>query len=90
MKLSLEYKQKVKQALLDNRDNFGGNDGQYAKKYGISGSIYSRLAGGEIEKLISDSLWIQRGRELEVDTRKSNWKIVRTKVYTEIEDSINF
>lgn len=90
MNLSIQYKQQVIQALFDNRDKFGGNDGQYAKKYGISASIYSRLSKGEVEKLISDSQWLQIGREFEINSRKSNWKVVRTKVYENIEGSIQF
>ena len=90
MKISTDYKKQVAQALFDNRDNFGGNDGQYAKKYGISASIYSRLNKGEIEKLLSDSQWLQIGREFEINSRKASWKVVRTKVYNEIEDSIKF
>ena len=88
--ITSEYRNNVRTALLNRRPNFGGTNAQFAKIYGISGAIYSRLQNGETEKIISDSLWIQIGRELEVNTRKSNWKIVRTKVYTEIEDSINF
>lgn len=90
MKLSTDYKLQVAQALFDNRENFGGNDGQYAKKYGISASVYSRLQKGEIEKLLSDGQWLQIGREFEINSRKADWKVVRTKVYNEIESSIKF
>lgn len=88
--ITSEYKNSVRTALLDRRPNFGGTNAQFAKIYGISGAIYSRLQNGETERIISDSQWIQIGRELEVNARKSNWKVVRTKVYTEIEDSIKF
>lgn len=88
--ITAEYRDNVRTALLDRRPNFGGTNAQFAKIYGISGAIYSRLSNGETEKILSDSQWIQIGRELEINTRHSNWKVVRTKVYTEIEDSINF
>ncbi|WP_312078418.1 ATP-binding protein [Chryseobacterium sp.] len=90
MNLTAEYKTEVRTALLGRRDNFGGTDAAFAKIYGLSGAVYSRLKSGEIEKIISDSQWIQIGRELEVQTRKSNWKVVRTKVYENIEGSISF
>ena len=85
-----EYRNNVRTALLNRRPNFGGTNAQFAKIHGLNGAIYSRLLNGETEKIISDSQWIQIGRELEINTRKSDWKVVKTKVYTEIEDSLNF
>lgn len=90
MNLTYEYKTEVRTALLGRRDNFGGTDSAFAKIYGLSGAIYSRLKAGEIEKIISDSQWLQMGRELEIQTRKSTWKVVKTKVYENIEGSIQF
>lgn len=90
MNLTTEYKENVRTALLDRRPNFGGSDSQFAKIYGLSGAVYSRLKNGEIEKIISDSLWIQMGRELEINIRKSTWTVVKTKVYENIESSIQF
>ena len=90
MELSLEYKQQVRTVLLGRRPNFGGTDAQFAKIYGINGSVFNRLKNGEIEKLISPSQWLQIGRELDINSKKSKWKVVRTKVYTEIESSIQF
>lgn len=90
MNLTIEYKQQVRQVLLERRPNFGGTDSQFAKIYGISGAIFSRLKTGEVEKIISDSQWLQIGRELDINTKKSNWKVVRTSVYQQIENSITF
>ena len=90
MNLTIEYKQQVRTELLERRPNFGGTDAQFAKIYGLSGAIYSRLKTGEIERIISDSQWLQIGRELDINTKKSNWKIVKTQVYRQIEESINF
>lgn len=90
MELSLEYKREVREALLKRRENFGGVDEKFAKIYGLNGSVYNRLKKGEIENIISVGKWLQIGRELEVNTKKSTWKVVRTKVYDEIESSIIF
>ncbi|AYZ11883.1 ATP-binding protein [Chryseobacterium arthrosphaerae] len=90
MELTLAYKQQVRQALLEARKNFGGTDAQYAKIYNINGAVYSRLNKGEIEKIISDSQWLQIGRQLNINIRDIDWKIVRTQVYNEIEQSISF
>lgn len=88
--ITAEYRDTVRTTLLSRRTNFGGTNAQFAKIYGLSGAIYSRLSNGETERIISDSLWIQIGRELQISSKTSNWKVVRTKVYTEIEDSIKF
>lgn len=90
MNLTAEYKQQVRTALLERRENYGGTDAQFAKIYGLSGAIFSRLNKGEIERIIADSQWLQIGRELDINTKKLSWKIVRTKVYNEIESSILF
>ena len=90
MELSVNYKQEVRTELLARRQNFGGTDAQYAKIYGLSSAIYSRLNKGETERIISESLWLQIGRELGIGNKQSTWKVVRTKVYTEIESSIQF
>lgn len=90
MNLSLEYKLEVRDALLDRRKNFGGTDAQFAKIYGLSGAIFSRLNKGEIEKIISDSQFLSIGRELDINLRKEKWNVVRTKVYENIEQSIKF
>ena len=90
MELSNTYKERVKKELLARRELFGGTDGQYAKRYGLSAAIYSRLKNGEIEGIISESQWLQIGRELDVNPKELNWKVVRTKVYENVESAILF
>ena len=90
MNLTIEFKEKVRVAILDNRQNFGGNDAEYAKSLDINNSVYSRLKKGEVEKLINDTVWITIGRKLQVKVFEDNWKVARTAVYSEIEDNLNF
>ena len=90
MEITNQYKKEVRAALIERRNNFGGTDAQFAKIYGLSGAIYSRLKTGEIERIISDSQWLNIGRELDINMRDNKWKVVRTKVYENIEASIQF
>ena len=90
MTITTEFKQKVREAILKGAENYGGSDNSYAKSLGLNGSVYSRLKKGEIERIISDALWLTIGRELNVQLRVSNWKIARTFVYNQIENNINF
>lgn len=88
MKLDTIFKQKVREAVLKDRENYGGNDVEYAKKLGIDKAIYNRMKKGETEKLISDTKWLIIANDLGVKLREDNWKIARTQIYSEIEDNL--
>lgn len=90
MTLSLDFKQKVREAILIARENYGGSDADYSKSLGISNSIYSRLKKGEVERIISDSQWLTIGRTLGVSMKTDSWKVARTSVYNEIESALHF
>lgn len=90
MNLTTEFKQKVRVAILEKRENYGGSDADFSKSLGINNAVYSRLKSGETEKILSDTVWITLGRELQVKVFEDNWKVARTSVYTEIEDNLNF
>lgn len=90
MNLSNEFRAKVRLAILEKRENYGGSDADFAKSLEIKNSIYSRLKNGEIEKILGDTAWITLGRELQVKVFEDNWKVARTSVYTEIEDNLHF
>lgn len=90
MQLSIEFKKEVLTALELDRKNYGGADAAFAKKWGINGSVYSRLKAGELDGLIRDHQWLNIGRELNVDSKSRKWNVARTDVYTEMEDNISF
>lgn len=88
MKLSAEFKHKIRDAILSDRENYGGNDSEYAKKIGIDKTAFNRLKNGQTEKLLSDTKWLLIANELGVQLREDNWKIARTEIYSEIEDNL--
>ncbi|GAF05817.1 ATP-binding protein [Saccharicrinis fermentans] len=90
MNISKEFKTKVREAVLANRENYGGSDSDYAKTLGINNSVYSRIKKGEVERVLSDTTWITIGRELDVKLHESQWKVARTSVYDNIESSLSF
>jgi AAA domain len=90
MNLTTNFKQKVRTAILEKRENYGGSDADFSKSLGINNAIFSRLKNGEIEKLLSDTVWITLGRELQVRVNEDQWKVARTSVYNEIEESLKF
>lgn len=89
MNLPLEFKEKVRQAILKDRENYGGSDAAYAKTLGINAASFSRIKSGETDRILSDTNWLNIGRKLEVALQTNNWKVARTKVYSEIEDNLN-
>jgi hypothetical protein len=90
MNLKNEFKAKVRVAILEKRENYGGSDADFSKSLGINNAVFSRLKSGEVDRILSDTVWITLGRELQVKVFEDNWKVARTSVYTEIEDNLNF
>ncbi len=88
--ITIEFRQKVREAILSARNNYGGSDAAYAKSIGISSSVYSRIKKGETEKVASDGFWISQGRRLSVTLNETKWNVARTSVYVDIETNVNF
>ena len=89
MELTTEFKHKVRSSILEHRENFGGSDSAFAKSLGINAAAYSRIKGGEVDRIISDTNWLSIGNQLQVTMRANTWKVARTKVYAEIEDNLH-
>lgn len=86
-----EFRIQVREAIIQNRDNFSSlSDAKYAKMMDISSAVFSRIKSGETERVLSDSKWIEIGRKLNVGKNNTKWAIARTSVYTEIEQNIKF
>lgn len=90
MNTTVEFKQKVCAALLNARRNFDGSDAMFAKQYGISSAVFSRLKNGEIERIISEAQWMNIGRRLDVTMQNRKWNIARTDVFDMIEEEVRF
>ncbi|GIJ93396.1 hypothetical protein CAPN002_06140 [Capnocytophaga stomatis] len=90
MKLAVEFKQRIREAVLADRENYGGSDADYAKRLNLKSAIFSRLKKGEVEKIISDTQWLVIAHQLGVQVRDNAWNVARTQIYTEIEDNLMF
>lgn len=85
------FRETVREAILKQKDNYPNiSDSQYAKMLGISSSVYSRIKGGETEKVASDGFWIEQGRKLDVRINQVKWNVARTSVYDEVDQNIRF
>lgn len=64
------------------RENFSGSDAKFATSLGINGAQYSRVKGGETERVLSDANWITIARKLGVGlSTEAAWKTANTPVF---------
>jgi hypothetical protein len=90
MEITIEQKQKIRNAMLESRKNFGGTDKAFAHSLGIHESVYSRLNKGETEGLLSVGQWLNIGRKFQATENEHELKLVKTEVYFALEDNFNF
>ncbi|MBT0552623.1 ATP-binding protein [Riemerella anatipestifer] len=90
MEISKELKEAIVEAMLKDRERYGGSDTAYAKTLNIHGTVFNRLKKGEREHLLSPSQWLNIGRKLQVTLGKNTWKAVETDVYLELQDDFHF
>lgn len=91
IQLSNTQKQQIVTALFEKRKNFDGSDEQFSNSIGINSSVFSRLKNAkEFDGLVRESKWVDLGYDLNIDFNKRKWNIVRTDVYSMIEEEINF
>ncbi|MRM86636.1 hypothetical protein D1002_12380, partial [Riemerella anatipestifer] len=90
MEISKELKEAIVEAMLKDRERYGGSETAYAKTLNIHGTVFNRLKKGEREHLLSPSQWLNIGRKLQVKLGKNTWKAVETDVYLELQDDFRF
>lgn len=90
MEISLDFKNKIAENLIEGFEYFGGTKKAYARSFGIDHTVYSRILGGERGNILSASKWLEIARILNVELEESNWIVVKTKFYLEIEDAIKY
>lgn len=90
VQITNEFREKVAQALLEQRKNYDGSDTAFSRKFGINSAVYSRLKNGEIEGLLQPAKWISLGRELNVAMNARKWVPVETEVFKLIREDILF
>jgi type II secretory pathway predicted ATPase ExeA len=91
IQITTQFKQKVVAALLEQRKKYDVSDAQFAKQYGINGSVFSRLKTSEsTDGLLRDMQWLNLGRELDVQLTEHKWKMAETDVFKMIREDVEF
>lgn len=80
MELTNELKSAIAKALLEGRKSFGGSDADYATKFNLSPSVYSRLKGGDYKDTISVNKWIEMAMYFGISEDDTTWHVVETDV----------
>ncbi len=89
--LPADFRKKVADALISQRQNFDGTDQQFAIQYGINGSVFSQIKNGkDLNGLLREAQWLSLGNTLGVGMRERNWKTARTDVFNAIEEDVLF
>jgi hypothetical protein len=80
--ITLEFKNRILEALKARRTTFGGSDAKFATSLGIAPAQLCRTMKGETERVLSDANWINIARKLRVNlTNESDWKVANTPVF---------
>ena len=80
--ITTELKKQIIAGMAQARENFTGSDAKFAVSLGINGTQYSRVKGGQTEKILSDAVWITIARKLGVNlTSVPDWKAANTPVF---------
>jgi hypothetical protein len=91
LQITTAFKQKVIEALAEQRKNYDGSDDAFAKQWDINPSVYNQLKNGKaFESLVRDAKWLQIGRVLDISINDRKWNMVKTDVYCMIEEDVLF
>lgn len=88
MEITVEIKQRIIEAIKENRDNYPSNN-KHAAALGISTSVYSDLINGKIDRKMSDTNWICVARRLNVSlNNEMEWKVAQTPTFIYIMEQL--
>lgn len=81
--------EKCVEALKEAANNYGGTATQFARKYGMSASVWSEIKNGRTEQKLSPQKWLNIASMLGVSESDRVWKMARTDVYEAISEGVN-
>ncbi|MBX7204183.1 MAG: ATP-binding protein [Bacteroidia bacterium] len=86
--ITKDFQNRIVAAVKAARPQFG-SDRKHAVSLGINVAQYSRITGGDTDKVLSDAKWITIARTLGVNLRgQSSWNIAVTPVYAYITEQL--
>lgn len=80
--------EKCVEALLQASENYGGTAAQFARRFGMTPSVWSDIRNGRIENRLSPQKWLNIASILGVKATNRTWRMARTEVYDAIEQGV--
>lgn len=84
MELTFDMKKKIAVAMEADRKRFGNNAKRHAIYLEINQSIYSRIIGGELDNVLSESGWNKAAILLNMDLEGRVWNTAETETYEKV------
>jgi hypothetical protein len=88
IEISKKLIEKCVEALLEASKNYGGTATQFARKYGMSASVWSEIKNGRTEGKLSPQKWLNIAAILGVKDTDRVWRMARTEVFNAIEEGV--
>lgn len=88
IEISRNLMEKCIGALMQASENYGGTSAQFARKYGMSASVWSDIKNGRVDGKLSPQKWLNIAAMLGVKDTDRAWKMARTEVYNAIEEGV--
>ena len=88
IEISRNLMEKCVGALMQASENYGGTSAQFARKYGMSASVWSDIKNGRVDGKLSPQKWLNIAAMLGVKDTDRAWKMARTEVYNAIEEGV--
>lgn len=88
IEISKKLIEKCVEALLEASKNYGGTASQFARKYGMSASVWSEIKNGRTEGKLSPQKWLNIAAILGVKDTDRVWRMARTEVFNAIEEGV--
>lgn len=88
IEISQKLIEKCVSALKEAAGNYGGSSSQFARKFGMSASVWSEIKNGRTENKLSAQKWLNIAAMLGVKESDRSWKMARTEVFDAIEEGV--
>lgn len=88
IEISQKLIEKCVSALKEAAGNYGGSASQFARKFGMSASVWSEIKNGRTENKLSAQKWLNIAAMLGVKESDRNWRMARTEVFDAIEEGV--
>ena len=89
MQITTALKGQIQAEILATAARKGCKPTRHATELGINPSVYSRITGGDVDKVMGDAQWIRVAQLLDMPLEGIAWKTAQTETYKKITAHLN-